>query len=129
MLGCQDPFLERLRRIVGLDLDFGATENFSGVELFGHEMNRAAADGVAGGKHAAMRVQPLILGKKGRVDVDDPAPPALDEPGRQDAHETGESNGAYLMILERAAERLVEFFPFDAFAVPGPGRQFSASCP
>ena len=78
MLGCQDPFLERLRRIAGLDLDFGATENFSGVELFGHEMNRATADAVAGGKHAAMRVQSLILGKKGRVDIDDTPTPALD---------------------------------------------------
>src|SRR5438045_9033474 len=99
MLSCQDPFLERLRRIAGLDLDFGATENFSGVELFCHEMNRATADAVAGGKNAAMRDQSLILGKKGRVDIDDTPTPAVAQPGRQHAHETRDSNGAYVMIL------------------------------
>src|SRR5436305_9802187 len=94
MFGGEHALLERLRRIAAKDRHLGPAEDLTRVELFGDDVDRTAALPVARFDRAGVGVETAIFGKQDGMDVDDPAPPLLDEPRRADAHETGERDGA-----------------------------------
>ena len=129
MLGGEHALLQASRRVAGLDRHLGLAQHLAGVELFGDDMDRAAADGIPGLDRSSMRVEPAIFGQQGRVDVDDPRRPLLDEPGREDAHEPGERDGADAMCIESSAQFAVECLLVDALAVPRPSSQPTCLCP
>src|SRR4029079_19033525 len=104
MFGRQHALFKALGRVAYLDRNLGASEHLAGVELFGHQMHRATAYAVARCDGSGMSVPPLVFGKERWVDVDDPAAPLIDEPGREDAHEARERDGADFMFLERVAQ-------------------------
>ena len=75
MFGNQDALGKCLCCVIGMDRHLGPAEDFARIELFCHDMDRAAPEGVACVDCPRMRVEPAIFGQQGRVDVDDaPAP-------------------------------------------------------
>ena len=54
------------------------------------------------------------------MDIDDPPPPLIDEPGRENAHEAGEGDRADAVILKRCAQLSVELFLAEALALQRP---------
>ncbi len=80
MLGGEHALFEALRRVAGFDRHFDLAEHLAGVELLGDDVDRATADLVARLDGARMRVEATVFGQQGRVDVDDPPAPLLDEP-------------------------------------------------
>ena len=96
----------------GKDRDFGLAEHLAGIELLGDDMDRAPLTASPASSARCMGVEPAIFGQQGRVDVEDPASPLVDEPGRQDAHEAGERDGPDLVLVEdRAALPVERLFP------------------
>ena len=55
-----------------------------------------------------MRVQALEGRQQGGVDIDQKVAPALGEPGRQDAHETGQADNAGAIEPDRLVQRFLE---------------------
>ena len=57
MLGGEHALLERRGVSSGLDRHFGLAEHLAGIELLGDDVDRAAADCVAGLDRARVRVE------------------------------------------------------------------------
>src|SRR4030095_14149899 len=110
MFGDEDARRKPCRIVTWLDRHFRLSEHLTRIQFLADDMHRAASDRVAGSTHAAVRLQPRVAGKKRRVDVEDPPPPAADEGRRKDAHVTGECNRADAAVVERATARRLEDF-------------------
>ena len=54
------------------------------------------------------------------MDVEDPAAPFLDEPGRENSHEAGKGDRSDIVLVERGAELAVEYFLCHALAFECP---------
>ena len=107
----------------------GLAQHFAGVELLRDDVYRTTAYLIARFDCAGMGVETAIFREQGRVDVDDPSAPLLDEPGGKDAHEAGERDCADIMFLECGAQQAI-ISPFvEPFAVEAPGLQRAVLCP
>jgi hypothetical protein len=105
----QHPRAEGVGRVVVAHRHRRLRDDRPGVHFRRDEMHRAAVDFHAIGQRALMRVQALVGGQQGRVDVEHPARPALDEPRRQQAHEAGETDDLDAARLQRRLHRALEF--------------------
>src|SRR4029078_11559501 len=113
MLGGQHALFESCWRVDGLNWHFGLSQHLAGVELIGDDVNRTAADLIACADRAGMGVEASVLWKQGRVDVDDPPRPAVDEPGREDAHEARKRKRSNAMFIESRSHTAGIILPLD----------------
>ena len=83
------------------------------IGLLDDEMNRRAVTFHARLQRPAMRMQPFEVRQQGRVNIENTAAPACDEPGRQKPHEAGQTDDFDPMsaefIVKRALESLAIF--------------------
>ena len=108
----QHPRSQRVGRILVQHRHGGLRHDRAGVHFRRNEMHRRAVKLHAIGQRALMGVQAAIGGQEGRVDIEHPAVPLLDEPGGQHAHEAGEADQLDLVLIELRLHRA-----FEAFAV------------
>ena len=74
-------------------------------------MHRAAMDLNAIREGAGMRVETFIGWQESRMDVDHPTLPAAHEPGRQQAHKSGQAQKLDAMNVQQEVHAALEILP------------------
>jgi hypothetical protein len=108
MLGDEHALGEHLRIVARQDRDLDLAKDLARIELVGDEVDGRSRRSVAGSQRRIMRAEPLVFGQKGRVDVEDTAPPALEEVCRNDAHETCQRDQVDLRGVQSRVQRVEE---------------------
>ena len=75
-----------------------------GVDLGPGEMHRAAGEAAAGGEHTLMGLEAREGRQQGRMDVDHPVRPVLEERRRQDPHEACVADEVDAVGMQHAGE-------------------------
>ena len=105
MLRGKDARGQRAGGVAGLDRDFRPAQHIAAIEFLGHDMHRTARDRIARFDRARMRVEALVFGEQGRVDVDDPPAPARDEIVGQQPHIARQRDRPDPRLMQRLVER------------------------
>src|SRR5215217_250053 len=109
-------------RVAGKDGHASLENGGAFVEAGRDEMHRAAVFLAAIGKHPGMGVKAPVIGQEGRVDVDHPALPVIDEVFAQDAHEAGEADIVDLPALKDLGHHVFEHVAAQELALRQRGR-------
>ena len=103
----------------------------SSIGLGGHEVDSSARDLDSGPQRLSMRIQPRKTGQQRGMDVEHSAVPALDELGREQPHEAGETDQLDPPLVQRRLQHGLEACAIlaERLALDHQGRNAALLCP